>query len=528
MIQHITRLIAIRLVFTTVALVLGAFLLRIEPTPFYYVIAILYLLTILYTLLLVRRVWSVFSLYLQIFIDLVLETVIIHYSGGVDSVFVFLYIPTVVFGSYLFPGRGSGIITGSCIIAYSAMVTAEYYGYVGTHMVRWNSYSEGRWVVLYLVCFRAVIISFASYLSSYLSRSLAEKTRELFRVNTLSARILEAMTGGVITTDRNDMILFANNYAQQILDIPIHNLIGTHWRGLFPVDESMSVFDQGAPSTNIDIPVATPGGETKIFNINISYLFDEREEPTGKVIIFYDVTELRELRQKVRQNEKLVMMGEMASDMAHEIRNPLASICGSIEMLKEQGGFDRKAQKLVEIILKEGEHLNMIIEEFLYYTKGKPPALRAWNLVQLVSDIVAMLRALPRFADGTVKLAWRPPERNVVVSIDADQIKQVVINMVNNAADAMPNGGEIAVSVLAESDAAGRWARLTVADTGVGIPRQFLKRIFEPFFSTKDAGYGIGLALSQKIVENHLGTIDVWSEEGKGSRFTVSLPLAHL
>jgi len=463
-----------------------------------------------------------FSIYFQLIADVVLETVIIHYSGGIDSVFVFLYVPTVVFGSFIFPGRGSGIIAGCSFVCYSALVTAEYYGVLAPHLAPWSSYAQGWTVVLYLLCFRMAILGIASYLSSYLSRLLSEKTKELFRVKTLSDRVMEVMAGGVITADKEDRILFANNYALNILNTPAAKLIGTDWKTVFKISEDAYSLEGAATAAKIDIPFNMPDGKTRTLNINISFLFDEKETPTGKVIIFQDVTEMLDLRRTVQQNEKLVLMGELAGGMAHEIRNPLGSICGSIQLLRERGSFEKKDMKLIDIILKEADHLNTIIEEFLYYSKGKPKELGLWNAQAVIDDVVTVMRNSPRLAGSGISILWQKGRDPIAVSIDVDQIKQVLVNLITNAIDALPRGGTIEVQALADSDR----ALIFVKDTGVGIPADLIKRIFDPFFSTKDAGYGIGLALCQKIVENHRGTIDVESAPGKGTTFIVTLPLA--
>lgn len=485
-------------------------------------IAALYFLTVFYAVLLIRRAWITFSLYFQLIADVILETVIIHYSGGIDSVFVFLYVPTVVFGSFIFPGRGSGIIAGCSFVCYSALVTAEYYGVLTPHLAQWSSYAQGWSVVLYLLCFRMIILGIASYLSSHLSRLLSEKTKELFQVKTLSDRVMEVMTGGVITTDKDDRILFANNYALNILNMPAAKLIGTDWKTVFRISEEAYSLSGEAPTAKIDIPFQLPDGRTKTFNINISFLFDEKETPTGKVIIFQDVTEMLDLKRKVQQNEKLVLMGELAGGMAHEIRNPLGSICGSIQLLRERGSFEKKDAKLIDIILKEADHLNTIIEEFLYYSKGKPKELGLWNAQAVIDDVVTVMRNSPRLAGSGISILWQKGRDPIAVSIDVEQIKQVLVNLITNAIDALPHGGVIEIQAGSDRDR----ARILVKDNGIGIPADLLKKIFDPFFSTKDTGYGIGLALCQKIVENHHGTIEAESEEGQGTTFIVTLPLA--
>ncbi|MDP8263164.1 MAG: ATP-binding protein [Candidatus Ancaeobacter aquaticus] len=523
--RNIKILIAVRLLFITVALLLAVFLLKIQPAPFYYVIAIVYVLSFFYLFLFVKKKWTSFAVYLQLVVDVIIETALIHFTGGVDSFFAFLYIPTIVCASFMMSERGAGIITGIVILCYSFLVTGEYYHVIPTKFSPWSSYTQGGLVVLYVVSFRMVILGFAGYLSIHLNKLLSDRTKELYQVKNLSERVFEAMFGGVITVDKNDTIQYANSSAAEILQVTIESIIGKDWRDIFKISDEKMSLDEHESLFQMNVPVTVGDTELKVFKIHISYLYDENKQHTGKVILFSDVTEVLELKRKVKQSEKLVIMGELASGMAHEIRNPLASICGSIELLKEQDAFDNKNVNLANVILKESGHLNKLIEEFLYYSKGKPENERNWNLNSIVFDTINLIRMSLQLPTN-IRVEIETQDDTITVFVDADQIKQVLINLINNAVDVFVDSGVVTIRTALIPKEGKVFAQIKVEDNGPGISKDVAGRIFDPFYSTKKNGYGIGLAICQSIIERHNGKIEVESLLGQGTIFTILLPVA--
>jgi two-component system sensor histidine kinase PilS (NtrC family) len=234
------------------------------------------------------------------------------------------------------------------------------------------------------------------------------------------------------------------------------------------------------------------------------------------VLHFQDLTELRRMQLKVERAERLASIGRLAAGIAHEIRNPLASISGSMEMLKTSPGADEDSRQLMAIAVREVDRLNALITDLLDYARPKTEDRQRLDLGEHTSEIA---RAFNQEHRSGITLVVDAPH-GISVEAAAGQLRQVLWNLIRNAAEAMPSGGEIHVQVTKES----AFAVLIVRDTGAGIPKTHFERIFEPFYSTKSGGTGLGLATVARIVDDHRGNIDVDSEPGRGTIFTVRFP----
>ena len=239
-------------------------------------------------------------------------------------------------------------------------------------------------------------------------------------------------------------------------------------------------------------------------------------------MIFQDLTELREMETRLKREERLAAVGRLAAGIAHEIRNPLASISGSIEMLREGKGVAAEDSRLMNIILRETDRLDGLITEFLQYVKPMKRRAAKVQMLDVLRETIEALRATDGGRDVTFVL---PDGPLAAVRGDRDQLKQVVWNLLLNAMQA--TGGKGRVEVRATNSRLGEQGEvmlLEVRDDGVGIPPEEIGRIFEPFFTTKERGTGLGLAMVHKIVEAHEGHIEVESQAGKGATFLVVLP----
>jgi two-component system sensor histidine kinase PilS (NtrC family) len=276
-----------------------------------------------------------------------------------------------------------------------------------------------------------------------------------------------------------------------------------------------------------------------------SILWDEEASKAGHVLIFQDVTEVVAMERQLRQSERLAALGEMSANMAHEIRNPLAAISGSVQVLRAgmtAAEVDPERDRLMQIVVRETDRLSGLIQDFLHYARPRPPSFQPVLLDSLVEDVVRLIEsALPE----TVHLRVEPGS-GIFALADPSQLTQVLWNLCLNAVQAMPEGGELSVEVRAaagepaqglesgrrngneggarEETDPPRWAELAVADTGVGIPLEVQEHIFEPFFTTKKEGSGLGLSTVHRIVESHGGMLQVESEEGRGTTFRIHLP----
>jgi two-component system sensor histidine kinase PilS (NtrC family) len=241
----------------------------------------------------------------------------------------------------------------------------------------------------------------------------------------------------------------------------------------------------------------------------------------GLIGVCQDLSSIKRMEERVRQADRLATIGRLAANIAHEIRNPLASLSGAIEALVRELPPDTGRERLVEIVLRESDRLNQIIRDFLEYARPAPVSPHAINLSDLLEEVVLLLehRALPAELKVVREFGERLPAR-----VDPQQLRQAVWNLCINAVQAMPEGGELRLGgrIVPSGNAAS--LQLWVTDTGHGITDNDLPHIFEPFFSTKAEGSGIGLALVYRVMQDHGGQIEVRSQPGSGTTFLLTLP----
>lgn len=228
---------------------------------------------------------------------------------------------------------------------------------------------------------------------------------------------------------------------------------------------------------------------------------------------------LFQTEEQLRRADRLSALGELSAGMAHEIRNPLGSIKGAAEILKDDYGPDAPQHEFIEILLKETDRLNKIVQEFLSFARPKPPELREEDINELLESVLA-LTAQPARKAG-ISVEKRLDHTIGKWNLDSDLLKQAFLNLVLNSIQAMPEGGTLTVESARRDDR----IEVKIVDTGMGISTDNRKRLFSPFFTTKKDGTGLGLAITYRIIQNHRGTIDVASEPGKGSTFTITIPV---
>jgi len=276
------------------------------------------------------------------------------------------------------------------------------------------------------------------------------------------------------------------------------------------------------------------GGKIHL-GFSISPLTDPQGSLIGQTLIFQDITKFKEMEEQMKRVDKMAAVGLLAAGMAHEIRNPLASLSGSIQMLKTELTLDDHQRHLMEITLRESERLNALITDFLLFAQPPQTQKTLYPIGRILEETLDLFIHSPSFHDG-IRLLRPSDHEEIRASIDPDQMKQVFWNLLINAAQSMSNGGEIHVqlgkgntwgvtTLLLSSPLRGKeWVKISIVDSGNGIAPEEKEKIFEPFFTTKESGTGLGLSIVHKIIENHNGLIKVESELGRGSTFSIFLP----
>jgi two-component system sensor histidine kinase PilS (NtrC family) len=330
------------------------------------------------------------------------------------------------------------------------------------------------------------------------------------------------MRDGLVSTDLEGFVSELNSSGAAILGLKPEELRGKPIQSLFPGlhAETLSVPAENALPTRQEVTYVSPRGEHRILGVSVSPLIVPEIGAVGYVHNFQDLTEEKRREAEYRTKDRMATLGRMAAGIAHEIRNPLASIAGSVKLLQSISSMDEDQSKLIEIVSSESERLNKLVSNFLLYCRDQRHEPRKVDLVNVLEETLVLLSHHPLFG-ANVRVVKRLPDKPVMIWADADKLRQVFWNISDNALKAMPEGGELTVEVEATGD---RTVRVTLGDTGVGFTEQQLEKIFEPFQPGFSGGTGLGLAIVYQIMQGLQGTIRVESKAGKGARFVLELP----
>jgi two-component system sensor histidine kinase PilS (NtrC family) len=496
----------------------------------YYFLITVYALTALYLYLLGKSKTLSFLAYLQTSIDILLVTVLTHITGGIDSGFSLLYHLTIISASIILYRRGGYLAASLSSILYGAMLDMQYYNMLS--FVRSQNFTA-------IQVFYQVFISILSFYSvAFLSGILAErlrKTRQALReksidfedLRALQEHILRSIGSGIFSMDLEGNVASWNPAAEQVTGYTFEE-IKSRWKQVFG-DTLKGIFGHTDAMKErpfrFDGRIVKKDGAAAILGMTASLLKDELSAVRGIIFIFQDITKIIEMEEQVRRQERLATVGSLAAGIAHEIRNPLASLSGSIQVLRGEIELTGDNKRLMDIVVRETDRLNTIITEFLEYARARTIQAEQIELLSVLDETIMLLKNSRDFNENVRISCDVGP--HIILKGDAQRLRQVFWNLLINACQAMPNGGTITISAMPFSpvDKEATWCKLIITDTGQGIPPECLGKIFDPFFTTKAGGTGLGLAIVYRIVEEHGGTITADSEPGKGAQFTIRLPM---
>ena len=367
-----------------------------------------------------------------------------------------------------------------------------------------------------------LLIGFAGLYSVFLVHAYRSARTSLGRIRAFSDHVVQNLPIGLAALDGEGRVASFNRTAESVLGRSGDHALGREAVEILP-PELVALLEAAPGDTRVierEIDCAVGEGRTVPLAASVSTLRSPEGEPTGKLLLFRDLTEVRTLKREVERSRRLAAVGRLAGGVAHEIRNPLSSIKGFATYFKERYRDVEEDRHTAEVMIQEVDRLNRVIGQLLEF--ARPVAV---DRKPVRPDVVAR-RAL-KLVEGQaeargIRLESRLPSSGTV-PMDADRMGQVLLNLLLNGLEAMPDGGTL--ELTAEVDEANRAARFTVRDTGRGIARDDLAHVFDPYFTTKPSGTGLGLAVVHKIVEGHNGELRVESEEGKGTAVTVELPL---
>ncbi len=494
----------------------------------------------------------------QIAMDVAIVTSLVHFSGGRESVFTFLYVLVILYGALLFQSRVAIGAAGLSVVAYGlALITANEGWGLGADPSG-NRIALVRLLAVWVVQGGGLfaIGALASLLSQELQRTgaaLDRRTSDLRQLRDLHRATIDSIMSGLLTTDPSGRITSFNPEAERITGLAAEDALGREIESIIP--EVRNVLpslggQQPLANSRTRLSYVNGSGEKLHLGLADSILWGEDGTAEGHVVIFQDVTDVVAMEADLTRSERLAAVGELAAKIAHEIRNPLASISGSVQILASDSDAEGESARLMGIVVREADRLNNLITDFLRYARPAPTVTKRVDTDEFFTDLVGILEStLPEAVELRTNI--KPGLR---LACDRDQLSQMLWNLCLNAIQSMPEGGVLGISVAASEPAlaqegrsddritttqgsgpdsqqaigsegeGSRWLEIEVSDAGCGISEEVMDDIFEPFFTTKRAGTGLGLPTVYRIVENHGGELQLDSQLGEGTTFRIRLP----
>ncbi|HEY2905661.1 MAG TPA: ATP-binding protein [Vicinamibacterales bacterium] len=539
--RTVAWLIAIRAIIST--LLLGSATLAqiaapglLPVNPFFFLIALTYGLTITYALTLRYVDNHRWMLDIQLAGDALIVSAFIYFTGGIASYFTSLYVLPIVAGSIIQFRRGGLMVATFSAVLYLGLVVAQYLAVSGllilpslaTDSVALPAHSVARYTVGFNVfAFFAVALLSGSLANSLKSAGarLERASNEIADLQALNQHVIDSLPSGLITTDPSQVILTFNRAAETITGISSRAALGRQIADVLQLPAPIVALLNGdltaASTRRQEFRYRTGDGRGEIeVGLSPTHL----ETPGGRagfLFSFQDVTKIKKLERDAAIQQRLAAVGEMAAGIAHEIRNPLASMSGSIQILRQELPLSSEQEQLMDIVLRESERLNTTIRSFLAYARPQRFQIARFDARRALNDTALLLRNSAEVLDTHV-IDVDVPVDELWYEADEGQIKQIVWNLATNGLRAMPHGGHLRLIGAMEPSAGG--VTLTVRDEGVGIPADELDSLFQPFHGTFARGSGLGLAIVHRIVTDYNGEIQVSSQPGVGTTVSVRLP----
>jgi len=503
----------------------------------YAIIVSTYSLNLLYILILNRIKNLISFAYIQIVLDLVYVTAIIYITGGIESIFSFLFILAIINASILLYRRGGFAIASASSIFYGACLGLEYYGILPplfgqTPSILAYNASE----IFYTIVMNVAGFYATAFLSSFLAeqvrkskKDLKEKEISFDHLEALHENIVQSIGSGILTLDNLGKITSSNNAAQVITRLKSSEILGKNFYEIFFFPQDKNINLNNLPK-RFETSFTRSDGATVILGFSSSILRDKQKNEIGKISTFQDLTRVREMEEKIKRMDHLAALGGLAAGIAHEIRNPLTSLSGSIQVLRDELDLTGENQKLMDIALEETKRLNNLITDFLLFAQPERGEKKKLDISSLIEETLDLFIHSPECKqDIRVTKSIAP---GLFVEGNAGHLKQVFWNVLRNAVQSQPGEGVIHIAAMienrettSEEDFPNRKAKISIKDNGCGIPKEIQKKIFDPFFTTKEQGSGLGLAISYRIIENHKGELTIRSKENQGTEVIVYLSL---
>ncbi|MBN2124815.1 MAG: PAS domain-containing protein [Deltaproteobacteria bacterium] len=368
-----------------------------------------------------------------------------------------------------------------------------------------------------------LLIGFAGIFSLFLAQAYRSTRTSLTRIKAFSDSVVENLPIGLLAVDGKGTVATFNQGAESILGLPSPGILGRRAEDVLPdpLRRLLREMDPEEGALERELDCALQDGRVIPLDALVYRIQGEEGSFWGSVILFRDLTEVRDLKREIERSRRLASLGRLAAGVAHEIRNPLSSIKGFATYFRERYRENPEDRKTADIMIQEVDRLNRVISQLLEFARPMELVKRPLSVQTVIQHALRMVEGQAR--DEGVEIQTHLPPDAVEVSADADKLQQVFLNLYLNAIQAMEGGGELSVDLSGETDS-GR-IRIRIRDTGSGIVKEDLVHVFDPYFTTKQSGTGLGLAIVHRIIEAHNGEIRIESEPGEGTEVTILLPV---
>ena len=515
-------LVRVRIFILTVLLAIELAVAQFSPAPvpmrlFISTILFWYSLSLFYILLL--SFWQEHRLQaaLQVVTDVVLVTLVVHETGGWDSSLNFLYPLVIIVATVLLTRVWAGLVAALAFILYGTVLELNYYGVIPSYCTTHPGLKSLQ-SIIFVNLFAFLAVAYLAGLLTHKLRQVGVQLKDasgaLESLQALHENIIHSISSGLITTGLDGRITLVNAAAERLLERAAAELLGAPVHQLFLDPLPLVESEQSHGEVRFDPPTKF----RKTLRVRVSALSVPEKGDFGYVYAFDDLTEMRRLEREVRMQDRLAAVGRLAAAIAHEIRNPLTSIAGSVSMLSGLPEMNEDHRRLLDIVTRESQRLNAIITDFLAYSRTKKFQFDRVDLIRLVEDTLILMDHRMAAEKTGIEIKRRFLSEAWVIA-DGDKLKQVFWNLCENAVRAMKGGGTLTAAV----ESLGEDWQVSFMDTGMGMTPQQIEKIFEPFQSNFEGGTGLGLAIVYQIVQAHDGKVWARSKPGQGTTFVLRL-----
>ena len=495
----------------------------------YGIIGITYIFSILYVFILSRLKNVQINVYIQSLVDVVLVTALVYVTGGAGSLYSNLYSLVIICSVLFLEMRGGILIASISSILYGLLLDMEYYGVIQPIYGEMYEYDFSAGYVFSRIFIHIVSFYIIALLASFVvgqekkTKVLLREQRDAFnQLDLLHTSIIESVNAGIITVDLEHRVRSFNKAAESIMKMKPYQAIDRDIEYLFPgVLGAME--RMGGTNGNFEMTRTLGNDRQVILGFSVSPLIGQDMTSIGNIFIFRDLTEIKAMEREVEKSKKFAFIGEMAAVLAHELRNPLASIGGSIQLLQRDLILDAGDRKLMDIILRGKDQLEALAREFLLFSKPHTGDQAILDIHDIINDIIDSVHSTGEL-NGSIELKTEFSDQNTIHG-NRTEIRHALLNIVINGLQSMQKGGTLSITTRRIDDALkGECIEIAITDTGCGIGNEDLAKVQEPFYTTKETGTGLGLAMVNRVVSGHKGRFGIMSEINTGTRCVVVLP----